>query len=69
MRLCGMYMQTILSILIGALAAKPLRMLGWSNAEVEVFAAKARNDLKDNNRHAYINYLFWSAQKPEDGPE
>ena len=59
-----MYMQTILNNLIGALAAKPLRMLGWSDAEVEVFAARARNDLKNNNFHAYINYFFWTGQKP-----
>ena len=70
LRLCGMYMQTILNNLIGALSAKPLRMLGWSDFEVELLAANSRKDLKNNDMHAYLNYLFWTAQKPgSDGKE
>ena len=51
-------MQTILTNLFGALAAKLLRMLGWNDAEVGVLAAKARTDLKNSDLHMYLSYFF-----------
>jgi len=30
------------------------RVLGWSEAEVEVFIAQVRKDVRDRNVHAYF---------------
>ncbi len=42
-----MYMRTVVSDLLGAMAAKPLLALGMSHEQAQVLAAKARNDMKN----------------------
>lgn len=64
LRLIGMYFRLILGDLLGAMGARPFRALGLSEAEIEVFLAGVRKDLKSASAHSYFNYLFWTAQKP-----
>jgi len=64
LRLCGMYMTLNMSDLMAAMGAKPLTVLGMSREEIEVFLAQARRDMKDPLQHAYLNYRFWTGQKP-----
>ncbi len=52
-----------------AFAAKPLLALGLSQDEAKVFLAQAIKDLNSPTAHAYMNYRFWTAQKPESGKE
>ena len=59
-----MYFRLILGDLLGAMGARPFRALGLSEAEIEVFLAGVRKDLKSASAHSYFNYLFWTAQKP-----
>lgn len=49
--------QTIVNNMIGALAAEPLRMIGWSDTGVEVFAAKVLSNLQNSDMHKYIDYF------------
>jgi len=58
-------MQTIVGDLMTAFAAKPLLALGWEKEHADAFAAEARKYLKDTGtEHPYINFKFWTAQKP-----
>jgi hypothetical protein len=68
LRLVGQYMLTVMSDLMGAFAAKPFLALGMEPAEIEVFLAKARKDLKDPKQHAYLEFKLWRAQKPMTAP-
>lgn len=49
--------------LVGALAAKPLRTLGWDEAELEVYLATSRKALWDKKAHCYANFISWWVQK------
>jgi hypothetical protein len=64
LRLVGQYLSTSMSDFMTAFAAKPFRALGMEPAEIEVFIAKARKDMKDPKQHAYLEFKFWKGQKP-----
>jgi hypothetical protein len=40
------------------------RVLGWSKLEMEVLAAKTRNELKDRKIHMYVPFYLVCGQKP-----
>ncbi|KAI5457649.1 S-adenosyl-L-methionine-dependent methyltransferase [Mariannaea sp. PMI_226] len=63
MRLIGLYCRNAVSDMFGAMAAKPFREI-MEPAEIEVFLAAARNDLRNPDIHSYENYYFWMGQKP-----
>ncbi|KAK4234259.1 S-adenosyl-L-methionine-dependent methyltransferase [Achaetomium macrosporum] len=65
LRLIGMYFQNILGDLLGAIGARPFQVLGMDPVEIQVFLAGVRKDIKNTNYHSYLEYLFWTAQKPE----
>lgn len=52
-----------LNELVGALAVKPLRTLGWDEAALEVYLVGARKALWDAEVHCYANFISWWAQK------
>lgn len=64
LRLIGQYMITIMSDLMSAFGAKPLRALDMSPEEIEVFLAQGRRQMKDPKSHQYLEFKFWTAQKP-----
>lgn len=64
LRLIGQYMITIMSDLMSAFGAKPFRALGMSPEEIEVFLAQGRKQMKDTKSHQYLEFKFWTAQKP-----
>ncbi|RFU73707.1 hypothetical protein TARUN_8547 [Trichoderma arundinaceum] len=49
--------------LVGALAAKPLKTLGWDEAALELLLVEARKGLWDKKVHCYANFISWWAQK------
>ncbi|PTB66496.1 S-adenosyl-L-methionine-dependent methyltransferase [Trichoderma citrinoviride] len=59
----GILFRDIIHELVGALAAKPLRTLGWDDTELEVYLAAARRGLWDRKVHCYANFISWWAQK------
>ncbi|KAI9152037.1 S-adenosyl-L-methionine-dependent methyltransferase [Paramyrothecium foliicola] len=68
LRLVGQYMLTVMSDLMGAFGAKPFRALGMEPAEIEVFLAEARKDMKDTKQHAFLEFKLWRGQKPLTAP-
>ncbi|KAH8883566.1 S-adenosyl-L-methionine-dependent methyltransferase [Thozetella sp. PMI_491] len=64
LRLCGMYMRQNMYDFLNIMAAKPLLSV-MSKEEAQLLAAQARKNINDPGHHAYFNYLFWTAQKPE----
>ena len=65
LRVAGMYLREAITDLIPAMTGKPFQSLGISEVERELFALDARKSLKDMTRHRYLNFYFWTAQKPE----
>jgi len=63
--LIGLYFKSILEALFTAIGARPLQMLGMEPVEIEVFLVGVRKEIKDTNYHSYMEYIFWTAQKPE----
>ncbi len=63
LRLCGLYMKMNTGDFMAAMAAKPLLAI-MSKEEAQVFAAHARRDLENTAIHSYMNYRFWTGQKP-----
>ncbi|TFA99397.1 Secondary metabolism regulator LAE1 [Trichoderma ghanense] len=59
----GILFRDIIHELVGALAAKPLKTLGWDDTELEVYLASARRALWDRRVHCYANFVSWWAQK------
>ncbi|KAL6814693.1 S-adenosyl-L-methionine-dependent methyltransferase [Trichoderma camerunense] len=59
----GILFRDAINELVGALAAKPLRTLGWDDTELEVYLASARKGLWDKRVHCYANFISWWAQK------
>ncbi|KAI1630957.1 S-adenosyl-L-methionine-dependent methyltransferase [Biscogniauxia mediterranea] len=64
MRLIGMYYRTACEEFFPAMGAIQLPLLGWEPEEIEVFFAKCRNAMRQDNVHAYGMMHFWSGQKP-----
>jgi hypothetical protein len=60
-----MYMQTSLVELANAMAARPFKTLGFEQEELDAFMASTRKGFGDGDKHVYLNYRFWTAQKPE----
>jgi hypothetical protein len=58
-------MENILQTMLGAFSGRPFQALGLDQVEIEVFLAGVRKDLKNTAYHSYMNYMFWTAQKPE----
>lgn len=65
LRLVGLYFQIVLEALVTAIGARPFIALGMESTDIETFIAKVKRDIKDTRYHAYFEYLFWTAQKPE----
>jgi hypothetical protein len=51
--------------LFAAIGARPLLAIGMEQVEIEVFLAGVRKDLKNTDFHSYMEYIFWTAQKPQ----
>ncbi|KAJ0347906.1 hypothetical protein KNSL1_006063 [Colletotrichum chrysophilum] len=66
LNLVGEYMRTIMEDLLGAAASKPLKTLGMTDTEIQVFLVSVRSALRDRNVHAYGTYYSWVGQKPLD---
>ncbi|KAI1859685.1 hypothetical protein JX265_004917 [Neoarthrinium moseri] len=64
MRLVGLYYRTAAEDFFPAMGAIQMPLLGWSQAEMEVFFAQCRACMRDDSVHAYGLMHFWSAQKP-----
>jgi len=61
-----MYCQHVMGDLMGAMAAKPFRTLPDMNeVEIQLLLTAAKKSMVDPNQHAYVKYLFWTAQKPD----
>ncbi len=65
MRLIGLYCQMTMTDLLNAMAAKPFRKLDMNEVEIQLLLAAAKKNMVDPAVHAYVNYLFWTGQKPE----
>ncbi|KAK0649746.1 S-adenosyl-L-methionine-dependent methyltransferase [Cercophora newfieldiana] len=65
LRLIGLYFISILEALFRAIGGRPLIAAGMDPVEIEVFLAGVRKDLKNTNYHSYMEYIFWTAQKPK----
>ncbi|KAI0170152.1 S-adenosyl-L-methionine-dependent methyltransferase [Pestalotiopsis sp. NC0098] len=65
MRLVGLYYRTAAEEFFPAMGAIQMPLLGWSQAEMEVFFAQCRTAMRDESVHAYGLMHFWSGQKPE----
>ncbi|KAL7912174.1 S-adenosyl-L-methionine-dependent methyltransferase [Trichoderma velutinum] len=59
----GILFRDSINELVGALAAKPLKTLGWDETELEVYLASSRKALWDKRVHCYANFISWWAQK------
>lgn len=59
-----MYYRLVMKDFLGAMAARPFQALGLTPAEIEVFLVGVRKHLNDLKYHTYLNYVFWTAQKP-----
>ena len=64
MRLVGMYYRTACEDFFPAVGAMHFPMLGWQQAEMEIFFAECRLSMRDPKVHAYAKMHFWSGQKP-----
>lgn len=60
-----MYCREVLGGLVTAMGNKPLKTVGMSDAELEVFLVSVRKALADTRIHSYINFISWWGQKPE----
>ena len=61
-----MYCQIVMSDLLNAMAAKPFKSLKEVNdVETQLLLTAGKKQMVDPSIHAYINYHFWTAQKPE----
>ena len=65
LRVAGLYLREAITDLIPAMTGKPLQTLGMSAIECDMLAMGARKGLKDLTRHRYLNFYFWTAQRPE----
>ncbi|KAI1074888.1 S-adenosyl-L-methionine-dependent methyltransferase [Whalleya microplaca] len=66
LRLVGLYLQTVIREFVPVCAARPLAVLGLSDAERAAWRAKAVRSLEDPYPHRYWNVYFWYGQKPYD---
>ncbi|KAI9148026.1 Secondary metabolism regulator LAE1 [Paramyrothecium foliicola] len=62
-RLVGMYFKEVIQGLVVAMGNKPLRTVGMSDAELEVFLSSVRRCLADSKIHSYFNFISWWGQK------
>lgn len=44
------------------------QIMGWSRAEIQVYVAHLRRQLRDKNVHATFKVRCMSGQKPRDAP-
>lgn len=49
--------------LVSAMSAKPLRTVGLSDVELEVFLASVGKSASDTGVHSYFNFISWWGQK------
>jgi hypothetical protein len=64
LRLVGQYMREAILDVIPAMTSKPFLTL-MSQVEAELLGAAARKTLRDSSRHRYLQFHFWTAQRPE----
>jgi SAM-dependent methyltransferase len=62
-RLIGMYFREAVQSLVDAMGSKPLRTIGMTDAELEVFLSSVRKSLGDTSCHSYFNFISWWGQK------
>ncbi|KAI1840310.1 hypothetical protein JX265_013755 [Neoarthrinium moseri] len=67
LRLIGECMREIVSDLIDAMGAKPLREI-MGDAEVRKLVVDSKAELAGYESHMYVEYFFWYAQKPPVEP-
>lgn len=63
LRLIGYFQKMAVCELMPALAERPFKALGMTEAESQVTLAYARKGLDDTSVHRYFMYYFWFAQK------
>ena len=65
LRVIGLYQKEAVLQVMPALATRPFRALGLSEAQSQMTLAMAREGMNNTNVHRYFPYYFWFAQKPE----
>jgi hypothetical protein len=67
LRLAGYLLSVALSDFFTAMAARSLPGLGLSKGALDARVKQAKEELDDRDKHGYVNYHFWMAQKPAVG--
>ncbi|KAL5048277.1 hypothetical protein BDW71DRAFT_213670 [Aspergillus fruticulosus] len=60
----GQWMESNILEGLSGWSYKPLRLLGWSKAEIEVFLVNVRRSVQDRSVHAYFNFHVIVGRKP-----
>ncbi|KAK3315702.1 S-adenosyl-L-methionine-dependent methyltransferase [Apodospora peruviana] len=61
----GKYLQIILDMLIPAICLNPtVPPPGWDETENRAFIERCRRSLKDGSVQSYMQFCFWTGQKP-----
>lgn len=64
LRNIGQWMESNILEGLSGWSYKPLRLLGWSKAEIEVFLVNVRRSVQDTSVHAYFNFHVIVGRKP-----
>ncbi|KAL4739629.1 hypothetical protein BDV11DRAFT_215141 [Aspergillus similis] len=64
LRNVGQWMESNILEGLSGWSYKPLRLLGWSKAEIEVFLVNVRRSVQDCSVHAYFNFHVIVGRKP-----
>ncbi|KAK0712663.1 S-adenosyl-L-methionine-dependent methyltransferase, partial [Lasiosphaeria miniovina] len=64
LRSVGQCLRDALEQMLGAFGARLFAELGMSQAEIEVFFVGVRQDLRNDDYHSYLEYIFWTGQTP-----
>ena len=67
LRMCGMYMRTVILEGLRGLSRRPLTALGWTATQIEMFLIDVRKSFSNQDEHAYLNYDIVYGRKPEEG--
>jgi hypothetical protein len=65
LRMAGVFLREAVVDLCAAMTSKAFRAYGMSTVETEMISMSVRKTLKELNRHRYLDFYFWTAQKPE----
>ncbi|KAK4458068.1 Phosphoethanolamine N-methyltransferase [Cladorrhinum samala] len=69
LRLCGLFMRTVIMDGLRGISHRPLTALGWTQLQIEMFLVDVRKAVMDNKVHAYFPYHVVYGRKPLVEPE